>query len=274
VSAGQFLVPGAFLGGGIAVFAFPGLRFFLVEKWRAAHVSMRRRVAGTSSKRLGTDLQLVGVSLEEIVIWKLLGPLVGVSACGMVVVALSSLGLEVPGAWAISLSGCAIAVGFVLPDMWVKSRAKRNRMTFLFSFSSFLDLTNVLLSGGAGMETALVAAAEAGDGVAYAKIREALLRARTTHRSPWQELQRLGDLLGLEVVSEVGASIQLAGEHGARVRSSLAKRAETVRHKQSAEVEAAANAATERMGLPMVLLFLGFLILIGYPAAEQMLQGL
>ena len=124
------------------------------------------------------------------------------------------------------------------------------------------------------METALVAASEAGDGIAYAKIREALTRARTTHRSPWQELQRLGDLLGLEVVSEVGASIQLAGEHGARVRSSLAKRAETVRHKQSTEVEAAANAATERMGLPMVLLFLGFLVLIGYPAAEQMLHGL
>ena len=84
----------------------------------------------------------------------------------------------------------------------------------------------------------------------------------------------MGELLGIEVVTEVGSSIQLAGEHGARVRGSLAKRAESVRHKLGAEVEASANAATERMGLPMVLLFLGFLVLIGYPAAQQMLQGL
>jgi Flp pilus assembly protein TadB len=216
----------------------------------------------------------VGVSLEDIVIWKLLGPLVCLGVCAVGGIALSSMGMPIPMFWVIPVVGAFFAVGFVLPDVWVKARAKRNRMTFLFSFSSFLDLTNVLLSGGAGMETALIAASEAGDGVAYAKIREALTRARSTHRSPWHELQKLGDTLGLEVVSEVGASIQLAGEHGARVRSSLAKRAEPVRHKQSAEVEAAANAATERMGLPMVLLFLGFLVLIGYPAADQMLQGL
>ena len=268
------LIPGVLIGSGLAVIALPDLRMLVVMKWRSALIAARRVVAGTSSKRLGTDLQLVGVSLEDIVIWKLLGPLLGLCLSVLTALSMSSIGMAVPIELGLPLAAFVGAVGFVLPDMWVKSRAKRNRMTFLFSFSSFLDLTNVLLSGGAGMETALIAASEAGDGVAYARIREALTRARTTHRSPWQELQRLGESLGLDVVSEVGASIQLAGEHGARVRSSLAKRAETVRHKQSAEVEAAANAATERMGLPMVLLFLGFLVLIGYPAAEQMLQGL
>lgn len=269
-----FLIPGIAFAGGIAVFTLPGLRIRIFTHLEDLFGATRRRIAGVSSRRLGTDLQLVGVSLEDIVIWKLLGPLVCLGFSLVAGIVLSSLGISLPVIWAVPLVVLSFAVGFVLPDVWVKSRAKRNRMTFLFSFSSFLDLTNVLLSGGAGMETALVAASEAGDGIAYARIREALTRSRTTHRSPWHELQRLGDTLGLEVVSEVGASIQLAGEHGARVRSSLAKRAETVRHKQSAEVEAAANAATERMGLPMVLLFLGFLVLIGYPAAEQMLQGL
>lgn len=268
------LIPGLMFGAGIAVLALPGLRAMLFTWFKDLQGVTRKQIASASSRRLGTDLQLVGVSLEDVVIWKLLGPLVCLGSCAAAGIFLSNLGVSLPMLWTVPLAGLSLAVGFVLPDVWVRSRAKRNRMTFLFSFSSFLDLTNVLLSGGAGMETALVAASEAGDGVAYTKIREALTRARTTHRSPWHELQRLGDSLGLEVVSEVGASIQLAGEHGARVRSSLAKRAETVRHKQSAEVEAAANAATERMGLPMVLLFLGFLVLIGYPAAEQMLQGL
>ena len=37
------------------------------------------------------------------------------------------------------------------------------------------------------------------------------------------------------------------------------------------EIEAAANSATERMGVPMVLLFLAFIMLIGYPAVTLVL---
>jgi hypothetical protein len=40
------------------------------------------------------------------------------------------------------------------------------------------------------------------------------------------------------------------------------------------EVEASANAATERMGLPMVLLFIAFIVLIGYPAVTLVIGGL
>jgi hypothetical protein len=46
-----------------------------------------------------------------------------------------------------------------------------------------------------------------------------------------------------------------------------------MRGKQLAEIEADANAATERMGLPMVLLFMGFLILLGYPAMQMISAG-
>jgi hypothetical protein len=46
-----------------------------------------------------------------------------------------------------------------------------------------------------------------------------------------------------------------------------------MRAKQLAEIEADANAATERMGLPMVLLFMGFLILLGYPAMQMISAG-
>jgi hypothetical protein len=46
-----------------------------------------------------------------------------------------------------------------------------------------------------------------------------------------------------------------------------------MRARQLAEIEADANAATERMGLPMVLLFMGFLILLGYPAMQTISAG-
>jgi hypothetical protein len=88
------------------------------------------------------------------------------------------------------------------------------------------------------------------------------------------ELARLGELYSLVQIQEIAGSIQLAGEHGARIRSSLAARAESLRYQQMSEVESSANAATERMGMPMVLLFVSFIVLIGYPAVTLVIGGL
>jgi hypothetical protein len=72
--------------------------------------------------------------------------------------------------------------------------------------------------------------------------------------------------LGNESLIEVANSVQLAGEHGARIRQSLHSKAASLRQKNLARIEYEAEQRTEKMGLPIVLLFLGFLLLIGYPA--------
>jgi hypothetical protein len=87
-------------------------------------------------------------------------------------------------------------------------------------------------------------------------------------------LAALGERFNLTQVVEVAGSVQLAGEHGARIRSSLSAKAESLRHRQMSEIEAAANSSTERMGVPMVLLFLAFIVLIGYPAVTLIVGGL
>jgi len=132
----------------------------------------------------------------------------------------------------------------------------------------------VLLAGGAGVETALVAAAEAGDGWAFERLRESVVRARSARRSIWDELARFGARVGIPQIEEVAGSVRLAGEHGARVRLSLAARADSLRQRQMGELEAAAQSATERMGVPMVGLFLAFIVLVGYPAVALVLDGL
>ncbi|MFZ9232032.1 MAG: hypothetical protein ACO25P_09460, partial [Ilumatobacteraceae bacterium] len=55
--------------------------------------------------------------------------------------------------------------------------------------------------------------------------------------------------------------------------ASLVAKAESMRAKHLADIEARANAATERMGMPMVVLFLGFLVLLGYPAMQMISAG-
>jgi Flp pilus assembly protein TadB len=165
-------------------------------------------------------------------------------------------------------------VGFVSPSVLLRSRAKARRRSFVHAFSAYLDLVNVLLAGGAGIETALIAAAEAGDGWAFNTLRGSLLRARLARRSPWNELRTLGMRWGMNEVVEVAGSMNLSGDHGARIRSSLAARADSMRARQVAEIEALAQSATERMGLPMMLLFVGFMVLLGYPALQTMVMNM
>ena len=79
---------------------------------------------------------------------------------------------------------------------------------------------------------------------------------------------------GLNEVVEVAGSMNLSGVHGARIRSSLAARADSMRARQVAEIEALAQSATERMGLPMMMLFVGFMVLLGYPALQTVVMSM
>lgn len=217
------------------------------------------------------DLAIAGFEASEMVSRKLTMMMVtGSCALGLLILLnVFSLQLSIGPSFVVLVS--ALVIGFFLPDSQMRAKAKARRQDFLHAFSSYLDLVNVLLAGGAGTETALIAAAEAGDGWSFAEIRNALTRARSSRRSPWVELSTLGTTYNIAEISEVAGSVQLAGEHGARIRLSLSARAESLRNRHMGEIEAQAQSATERMGIPMVLLFVAFIALIGYPAVHLVL---
>lgn len=153
-------------------------------------------------------------------------------------------------------------------------RASERRRQLETALASFLDLTNVLIAGGSGLETALVAASEAGDGWTFEVFRGALHRATAARTPFWEQLRLAGDELEVGSLVETAHTMQLAGEQGARVRRSLAVRAASLRARQMAQLEHDANQTTEHMGLPMVLVFLGFVALLGYPALVTTLGSL
>ncbi len=180
-------------------------------------------------------------------------------------------GVAVPVGVVVVVALVAACGGFVLPDLLLRDAARHRRRAFSSALSSYLDLVNVVLAGGSGTETALEAAAEAGDGWVFVELRGALSRSRALRRSPWDCLADLGDELGVAELQELAASVRLAGQQGARVRASLAAKAASLRGHQLARIEAAAQSASERMALPTVLLFTGFLLFIGYPAVVEIL---
>lgn len=226
-------------------------------------------VLGYDAQRHHQELDLVGRTPERHAFDKVLGAIAGLLVPNLVATALVFIGVPVPLGPVAMFSLATGAAGFVMPDFLLRDEAEKRRRAFRHTLSSYLDLVNVLLAGGAGIETALYAAADAGDGWGYQTIRGELRRARLTGQSPWDTFARLDERLGINELGELAASVSLAGSHGARIRASLAAKADTLRGHQVAETEAAAEAATERMTVPVAVLLFGFLVFIAYPAVIQ-----
>jgi len=181
-----------------------------------------------------------------------------------------SLGVTVPAAASLLLA----ALGFLVPELAVRSDAAKHRAGFRHALGSFLSLTMTALAGGAGVDQALDDAASVGRGPAYAELRYALAEARDAGVAVWDTLAKLGRRVGVEELRQLAATVGLAGTEGAKVRASLRSRAEALRTKQLTDAEADAAAATERMSLPVVALMAGFLVFLGFPAVAAVLSGL
>jgi len=164
--------------------------------------------------------------------------------------------------------------GFVVPDLRVRAEATRRRAGFRHALSAYLDLVWVTLAGGAGIDSALTNSVGIGRGWAFDRIGKALTAARLTRTTPWAGLCRLGEELDVAELAEFAASISLAGTEGAKVRATLGAKAAALRTRQLTDAEGEAQAATERMTLPVMVLLLGFLVFIAYPALILVLNGL
>jgi tight adherence protein C len=220
---------------------------------------------GVRTPQREQQLALAGITAEAWARDKLLGATGGLAVPLMVWAALTAIGIQLPPAVGLLALAAAVA-GWFLPDLRLREQVEQRRKAFQYALSAYLDLVNVILAGGGGIETALVAAADAGDGWAFARLRHALHRAQRINQPLWTAFDDLGAELGVAELRDLASSIGLAGAQGARIRASLAVKADTLRSHQIAETEAAAEATTERMNLPTAVLLLGFLIFIVFPA--------
>lgn len=227
---------------------------------------------GLPTAAIAKDLRLLGRSPQTYLAQKatlaVLGVLVPLMAQAM------PLAAGVPLPWPVpALAGiAAAAVGFVVPDLDTRRRATRQRDSARHALSAYLSLVQITLAAGAGVEQALWDAASIGTGPTLARLRHALATARLTHTTPWASLARLGEDLDIAELTELAASMDLAGTEGTRVRASLAAQADAALTRQISTTEAAAHAATERMSMPVVLLAAGFLLFLGWPALMTVLS--
>lgn len=234
----------------------------------------RTGIAARLVERVGRDLRVTGRSVDELLTKQALCGFAGLLWAPVTVGIMALGGVSVPYVaplWCSALLGIG---GCLLPLVSLRVSAAERRRSFRHAFSCFLDLVSVRLAGGAGVESALAATARGGHGWAFAEIRQALAEARLMGEPPWTGLARLGRELDIGELNELAASVTLAGDEGARVRASIAAKARSIRTRELADAESAAQSASERMSLPIVLLMLGFVVFLGYPAVMQVLTGL
>lgn len=200
---------------------------------------------------------------QDRITWSVLG-----AAPGLLALALRPTGLFDFVTTPMALLVCAFGVigGWFYALVDLRSDAARARREFSSSLSSYLDLVSILMAGGAGVETALAEAAQIGRGRGYRHLRAALSAAHARRHGPWQEFGELGRRVGVHELENIEASMALVSNEGARVRESLATRAEAMRERDILEQEAEAHSKSETMVLPVAMMFAGFMLLIGYPA--------
>jgi len=218
---------------------------------------------------LEADLAVAGREVTWFASTALVLGLVGVALGPAIALVGIAAGAGLPWILVALLSAAAvpIALGFHVTSL--RREAARRRASFGFALSAYLDLVVVCMAAGRGVEGALTVAAESGSGWAFDTLRQALDASRLRGITPWAALDELGERLGVSELRGLAASIELAGASGAKVRTSVAARARALRARGLSDARSAAESATEAMSLPVVLLVVGFLILIGYPAVMQ-----
>jgi pilus assembly protein TadC len=217
---------------------------------------------------LDRRLRAVDKPIEVHAYEKLVGGLAGLFLPLGFAAVLAVGGVSMSIGWVAALAVGFGVGGFAWPDFGLSERIEGRRRDFRHSLSAYLDLVTIILAGGGGLETALQTSADLGEGWAFSEIRAALRKAQVTNRTPWDVFDELGQELGVDELRELAAAAHLAGDQGARIRASLAAKADSMRAAQTAGIEAQAEAATEKMLLPVVTLVVGMILFIGFGVVQ------
>ena len=220
--------------------------------------------------RLEADLGMVGQSREMFLARTAGGALLGAVLPNAVLVPFAVTGLigfAIP-LWLVLFGA---AVGAMVPYLELARQAREKRRAFRHMVSAFLDLVAMNLAGGRGVPEALQAAAGLSDSWGMVRIRDTLEAARLQGITPWAALGQLGEEVDVDELRDLAAALALVAEDGAKVRESLTARASSMRHRELADAEARSEERSQSMLVAQLLLCVGFLVFLVYPALARIL---
>lgn len=230
----------------------------------------RRLLRPAGGLRVPTaDLAILSRPVEVFLAQKLAMGLLGLALPAALFALLGMLGLHLPITLPVAAGLVFAAVLSFAPDLVVRAAGKEARDEFRHAVAAYLNLVALERAADGGPTESLERAATVAHGWAFARIAEALTRARIAGLTSWTALSQLAEKLGVGELADLADIVALAGGEGAAIYDTLLGKATSMRRAATAADEARANARSEQMTLPAVLLFLGFLILLVYPALAR-----
>lgn len=273
------VIAGLLIGGGgvLAVWGWVRPALSLAEFERVASMPLPERPRGlrlrSNTDGLAVELELCEMTPEDFVrsrlLWALLFAVVPVM---FLVVALVVPGFPIRPVWFVVAVLVAPVAGWFYAVLDLRSDAQARRAEFTSAIATYLDLVAMLVAGGSGIESALYDAVDPGRGAPFRLMRRTLSVANVRHESPWEALGGLASRLGLMDLEEFCSSMELASG-GSQVQQTLRVRAKSLRERELTAEESEANAKSETMVFPVVLMFTGFLLLIGYPTIASLMSS-
>lgn len=236
--------------------------------WLVRHAAQR----GWQLTSQRADLALLDRTLEAHLVTK-----VSMAGAGLLLPTLTSTALVVAAGINVPMLGSLLAslvlagVFFLVPDYSVRQLAADRRADLRRALSCYLDLVAMSLAGGRGVPEALPTAAAVGQGWGFELLARTVATARSTGVTPWVALGELGERTGITELQDLGSALSLVAHDGAKVRESLSARASSQRRRQLTEAEGDAKKANQSMTVAQIVLALGFLVFLGYPAMVNVL---
>jgi len=174
----------------------------------------------------------------------------------------------------IIVAAAGAAMGYSLPDFEVRRQAAAGRVEFEEALTAFVGLVSVSMSGGGGLNSAMVDSAAVGRGWVFETLLQTLNDAQLRSEPAWRSLDLLGRRLQVDGLIELAGALGLAGDSGAQITETLIARAESGRKRMIADARADAERQTANLGLPVGTLLIGWVGFLGYPAVVNVIQGL
>ena len=169
----------------------------------------------------------------------------------------------------------ALVAGMMLPQMWLRSRAKKRIESVRLSLPDVLDILIVCVESGLGLDAALVRVSREMREVAPEFCEELeLLNLEISAGKPRDEcLRNLGLRSGSDEVESLAARVNQSAKYGTNLADSLRIHSESLRQKRRNEAEERAAKTTVKLLFPLIFfIFPAIFVVILGPALVKVME--
>lgn len=217
------------------------------------------------------DLELVGQSRESFLLQR-----VGLAAAGAawiptLAVLTGLMGVAPPFLFTAAASLGVAVVGWMLPPLMLRSKAREARAAFLGALASYFELVALGRLGDRGPVEALRHPAGLGNSWAFKRIKLALDEAVLRGEMPWTGLERLAQSMGVRELRDLGQILTNAGEDGASIVSTLRAKAASIREAQLTAQRTRSAIRSDRMDVPIAFMSMAFIVFLAFPGLYNLI---